>query len=72
VQLGSFGDEDNARKLAQRASTYGYKPAVSAHKSNGRVMYRVRVGSYDNRAEAGATASGLSAHGITAQVVAAD
>ncbi|HEX5047000.1 MAG TPA: SPOR domain-containing protein [Gammaproteobacteria bacterium] len=72
VQLGSFGDEDNARKLAQRASTYGYKATVSAHKSGGRVMYRVRVGSYDNRAEAGATASGLSAHGITAQVVAAD
>jgi DedD protein len=72
VQLGSFGDEDNARKQAQRVGTYGYKPAVSTHRSGGRVLYRVRVGSYDKRSEADATASSLSAHGFVAQVVAAD
>jgi DedD protein len=73
VQLGSFGDDDNAKKLAQRVSTFGYKPAVSAHKSSGgRVLYRVRVGPYEKRSEAGATASSLSAHGFVAQVVAAD
>jgi DedD protein len=72
VQLGSFGDEDNARKLAQRVGTYGYKSAVSTLRSGGRVLYRVRVGSYDKKSEADATASSLSAHGFVAQVVAAD
>ncbi|HZF27892.1 MAG TPA: SPOR domain-containing protein [Gammaproteobacteria bacterium] len=72
VQLGSFGDDDNARKQAQRVGTYGYKPAVSTLRSGGRVLYRVRVGSYDKKSEADATASSLSAHGFVAQVVAAD
>jgi len=72
VQLGSFGDNDNAKKLAQRVNTYGYKPAVSSHKSGARVLYRVRVGAYDKRSDADATASSLSAHGFVAQVVAAD
>jgi DedD protein len=72
VQLGSFGEEGNARREAQRVGTFGYKATVSSHKSGARTMYRVRVGSYDNRAEASATASSLSAHGFTAQVVAAD
>lgn len=72
VQLGSFGEEDNARRLAQRVSTYGYKPDISNHRAGGRVMYRVRVGSYASRPQADATASSLAAHGFVAQVVAAD
>ena len=72
MQLGSFGDGDNARKQAERVGTYGYKPAVSTHRSGGRVLYRVRVGSYDKRSQADVTASSLSAHGFVAQVVAAD
>jgi cell division septation protein DedD len=73
VQLGSFGDDANAKKLAQRVNTVGYRPAVSPHKSSGgRVLYRVRVGPYEKRSEADATASSLSAHGFVAQVVAAD
>ena len=72
VQLGSFGEEENAKRLAQRVNTYGYKPDVSSHRSSGRAMYRVRVGPYATRAQADATASALSAHGFVAQVVAAD
>jgi DedD protein len=72
VQLGSFGEQGNARREAQRVGSFGYKAAVSSHKSGAKTMYRVRVGSYDNRAEASAAASSLSAHGFTAQVVAAD
>jgi DedD protein len=71
VQLGSFGEEANARRLAQRAGTFGYKPEVTTTRSGGRTLYRVRVGPQRTRAEADATASALKAHGLPASVVAA-
>jgi DedD protein len=73
VQLGSFSDEANARRVAQRSGTYGYKADVSSYRSGGgRTLYRVRVGPMGTRAEAAATASALKAHGINdATVVAA-
>lgn len=72
VQLGSFSEQDNARRLADRVSTYGYTARVSAFRSGGRTMHRVRVGPADSRKEAEATASSLAAHGFVAQVVAAN
>jgi cell division septation protein DedD len=72
VQLGSFGEEENARRLAQRVSTFGYRPAISNTRSSGRTMYRVRVGPHGTRDEASAVASSLAAHGFLAQVVSAD
>jgi DedD protein len=72
VQIGSFGEEENAKRQAQRVNTYGYKPDVSSVRANGRSMYRVRVGPYATRAQADATASSLAAHGFVAQVVPAD
>jgi DedD protein len=71
VQLGSFGEEANARRTAQRAGTFGYKAETSSIRSGGRTLYRVRVGPQRTRAEADATASALRAHGIDASVVAA-
>ena len=71
VQLGSFGEEANARRLAQRVDTFGYKAEVSSTKSGGRSLWRVRVGPARTRAEADATASALKAHGVDARVVAA-
>ncbi len=64
VQLGSFGEEANARRIAQQAGTYGYKAEVSPSKSGGRTLYRVRVGPQATRAAADAAASALRAHGI--------
>jgi DedD protein len=72
VQLGVFGDESNARRLADRASTFGYKVNVASYKANGKTMYRVRLGTYSSKGQAEATASALGAHGITAKAVAAD
>jgi DedD protein len=71
VQLGSFGEEANARRLAQRAGTFGYKAEVSSYRSGGRTLYRVRVGPQATRAAADAAASALRAHGVDASVVAA-
>jgi len=72
VQLGSFSEQDNARRLADRVSTFGYEAEVSSFRAGGRTMHRVRVGAADTRGEAEATASSLAAHGFVAQVVAAD
>jgi DedD protein len=71
VQLGSFGEEANARRLAERSRTVGYAAEVASYRSNGRTLYRVRVGPATTRGQADAKASALRAHGIEAQVVAA-
>lgn len=71
VQLGSFSDEANAKRMAQRASTYGYKAEVSSYKSGARTLYRVRVGPQATKAGSDATASALRVHGVEASVVAA-
>lgn len=70
VQLGSFGDRENAERLATRVTSFGMAPQVSTFKAGGRVMYRVRVGPHETRARAEAAKSSLSAHGFVAQVVA--
>lgn len=73
VQLGVFGEEANARRMAQRSSTFGYKADVSSYRANGRTLYRVRVGSATSRGQADATVSALRAHGLTeARVLAAE
>ena len=71
VQLGSFSDEANAKRLAQRAGTFGYKAEISSVRSSGKTLYRVRVGPQATRAAADAAASALKAHGVEARVVAA-
>jgi DedD protein len=69
TQLGAFGDEGNADRLAARVSTYGYDATVSAAPGGGGTVHRVRVGPETTRAQAEAIASALSAHGFVAQVV---
>ncbi|HEU4616968.1 MAG TPA: SPOR domain-containing protein [Gammaproteobacteria bacterium] len=72
VQLGSFGDKQNAERLASRAGVLGTKPQISTFKADGRLMYRVRLGPYATKERAEAAASSLKAHGFVARVVAAD
>lgn len=69
VQLGSFGEEENAKRLADRVSTFGFRARVSVYTASGRPMYRVRVGPEATRETAAAVASSLNAHGFVAQVV---
>jgi DedD protein len=72
VQIGSYADEENARRQADRVSTYGYEARVFSYTSSGRLMRRVRVGPQESRARAETVASALSAHGFVAQVVVED
>ncbi|HEX5421832.1 MAG TPA: SPOR domain-containing protein [Gammaproteobacteria bacterium] len=69
VQLGSFGDQENAQRLAERVAAYGAQAQISKYKADRRVMYRVRVGPYASRDKAEAAASSLGVHGFVAQVV---
>ena len=69
VQLGSFGDADNAERLAERVRVLGFDAEVSAYRAGGRLMQRVRVGPQPSRERAEAVASALGAHGFVAQVV---
>ena len=71
VQLGSFEEEANARRLAQRSGSFGYKAEVSSYKSGAQTLYRVRVGPQATKAAADAASSALRAHGMEARVVAA-
>lgn len=73
VQLGSFGEQDNARRLAERISGYGHSPEISTHRAGGRTLHRVRIGPYETRERAEAMVSSLAAHGfVGGQVVVAD
>lgn len=69
VQLGSFGDEDNARRLADRVAALGHSPRIMPYRTGGRTMYRVRIGPHPTREAAEAAASALAARGFPAQVV---
>ena len=72
VQVGSFGEEENARRQADRVEALGYTANLYTHTSGGRVMYRVRVGPEPSREGADDIALSLTAHGFVAQVVSSD
>ncbi len=72
VQVGSFGDEGNAERLAQRVAALGHSPRITTYRAGGRVMYRVRIGPHATREAAEAAASALAARGFPAQVVTAE
>ena len=69
IQVGSFGDEENARRLMERVENYGFDPQVSTYSAGGGVMYRVRVGPEFSQSGAERVASSLSSHGFLVQIV---
>ena len=64
VQLGSFGEEQNARQLAERAETLGFTASVSTFTTNGRPIFRVRIGPTSSREGAAAIAELLTSNGF--------
>lgn len=72
VQLGSFSEQENAKRLVERVSSHGHSATISTHPGGGRVMYRVRTAPEATRERAEAVASSLTAHGFVAQVMAGD
>ena len=72
VQVGSFSDEENARRLADRLDNVGYAARLYPHRAGGGLMYRVRVGPEASREGADEIASSLRDRGFLAQVVSSD
>ena len=72
VQLGSFSEEENARRLADRVTTFGFTTRVSTYTASGSTMFRVRVGPELSHDRAMDIASSLSANGFVAQVITQD
>ncbi len=69
VQLGSFGNHDNARRLADDLRKAGYAAFESKLQVGGAEQVRVRVGPLKDRASADAMAAKLVAAGYKARVV---
>ncbi len=49
VQVGAFGNQDNARKLAAKLEQAGYGIALVPKTTNGKELLQVRVGGYPDR-----------------------
>ena len=69
VQLGSFGNKENAEKLAADLRKNGYAAFLSQLAADGKSMHRVRVGPQKNRNDAESVARRLASAGHTGQVV---
>ena len=69
VQLGSFGNKENAEKLAADLRKSGYAAFLSQLESNGNELHRVRIGPQKDRESAEAVAAQLAKGGHTGQVV---
>jgi len=69
VQLGSFGSRDNADRLVRDMTAKGFAAFVAPIKSNGRELYRVRVGPARDRPQAEALAAQLRRIGQTGSIV---
>jgi DedD protein len=70
VQLAALSNADSARKMVAELSGHGYAAFILEYRSNGRVLYRVRVGPEAQRERAAALAERLQGEGYKATVVA--
>ena len=72
VQVGSFRDEENARRQADRLANVGYTARLYPHRSGGELWHRVRVGPEASREGADEIVSSLRDQGFRAEVVSSD
>jgi DedD protein len=69
VQLGSFGNQDNAEKLAADLRKQGFAAFLSQLSADAGQLHRVRIGPQKDRESAEAMAERLKKAGHTGQVV---
>ncbi|GAB3683064.1 hypothetical protein GCM10028792_31820 [Salinisphaera aquimarina] len=62
VQVASFGDENNARRLAAQLNA-DYKAFYRAGSVGGKTWYRVRIGPFESESQARSTAAKLRQQG---------
>ena len=69
MQLGSFGIRANADRLVRDMTARGFAAFVAPITSNGRELFRVRVGPVRDRAAAEALAAELKRAGQSGSIV---
>jgi DedD protein len=69
VQLGTFGQRENADRLVREMTAKGFAAFVLPITSNGHELYRVRVGPTRDRASAEALAAQLKRMGQSGSIV---
>ncbi len=69
VQVGSFGDESVAQRIARGFKEKGYAAFVMPFKTGAKTLYRVRIGPQSQRTAAEAVAAKLKAEGTPSSVV---
>src|SRR5688572_29013884 len=69
VQLGSFGSKENAERLVRDMTAKGFATFIAPITTNGRELYRVRVGPTRDRASAEALAAQLKRMGQSGSIV---
>lgn len=69
VQLGSFGSKENAQRLVRDMTAKGFNTFIAPITTNGRELYRVRVGPTRDRAAAEELAAQLKRIGQSGSIV---
>jgi DedD protein len=69
VQLGSFGSRENAERLVRDMTAKGFTTFIAPITTNGRELYRVRVGPTRDRPSAEALAAQLKRMGQSGSIV---
>jgi len=69
VQVGAFRTANDAESQRARLSLGGIEARVSERDQSGRIVYRVRVGPFDKRADADLTKEKLEGLGVEAALV---
>ena len=72
MQVGAFGSEKSARRLADQLGADGFDTFVTATSRSGRTLHRVRVGPVPDRASAERLAASVKERKLPAAVVAND
>jgi cell division protein FtsN len=69
VQVGAFTRTEDAEAQRAKLAMQGFAAKVSEREQAGRMVYRVRLGPFDTKAEADALQSRLQGAGIEGQLV---
>lgn len=73
VQVGSFGNQDNALGLKERLEDHEYPALISEYQADGTTLHRVRVGGFDSRETAESVLEALQERmGLNGRVMQAD
>jgi cell division protein FtsN len=69
VQVGAFSSADDAEQQRAKLALQGFGAKISEREQGGRTIHRVRLGPFDNQAEAAAQQDRLKGLGLDAALV---